>query len=96
MHARGDKSLFPTANLGVDQMLWPELQLPFHLQIHRDISILLLPRVKRDKARKGLHRTIETVWKSCYPIYAMKFIDLKVFLLPPVLEWDLTNQSVKL
>lgn len=29
-------------------------------------------------------------------LYSMKFIDLKVFSVPPVLEWDSTNQSVKL
>lgn len=34
----------------------------------RLVTIHFPPTAKEDKARKGLHRTIETVWKSCYPV----------------------------
>lgn len=67
MHAWGDESLFPAANLRGDQMFWSELQLPSPLR-RRLVTIHFPPTAKEDKARKGLHRTIETVWKSCYPV----------------------------
>lgn len=75
----------------VDQMFWSKLQLSFHLQT-RHVTIQSPPTVIGIKQEQDNRNNMD----NAVILYGMKFIDLKVFLVPPVLEWDLTNQSVKL
>ncbi len=68
----------------------------FHLQ-KKDVTAQLLPPCKGGGIKpEKEHIEQQKQYGKAVILYAMKFIDLKVFSVPPVLEWDLTNQSVKL
>lgn len=73
---------FPPPNVGTsDQMFSSKLQLLFSFGKEVHTAIQLLTHLKRDKASKGLHKTIESLGKNWTVIlYTMKFVYLQVFV----------------
>lgn len=77
-------------------MLWSDLLPPLHLHEIKDVAARPLSCVKKVNLLRGLHRTTENTTDKLLSCVPLNVRTEKLFLVPPVLDWDLTNQSVKL